>query len=60
MTLPPLAWERWRPTKETLHLQAQIVGKVKLAVAPPRNHWWHVTLLPSATGSPPARCAAAT
>jgi hypothetical protein len=50
VTLPELPWERWQPTKETLHLQAQIVGKLKLAVAPPRNHWWHVTLLPSARG----------
>jgi hypothetical protein len=42
--LPPLPLSSWRPTKETLHLFTQIVGKVKLALAPPRNHWWHVTL----------------
>lgn len=43
-TLPALALEAWEPTKDTLHLYAQIVGKVRLACAPPRNHWWHATL----------------
>jgi hypothetical protein len=42
--LPPLPLGAWEPTKETLHLYAQIVGKVRLACAPPRNHWWHATL----------------
>ena len=44
MRLPPLPYPDWEPTKETLHLWAQIVGKVKLASSPPRNHWWHVPL----------------
>jgi len=43
-TLPPLPYPEWEPTKETLHLWAQIVGKVKLASSPPKNHWWHVPL----------------
>jgi hypothetical protein len=48
--LPELTLEKWEPTKETLHLWAQIVGKVRLAVAPPQNHWWHVTLYVDARG----------
>jgi hypothetical protein len=44
MTLPELRIADWRPTKDTLHLYAQIVGKVRLATTPPRNHWWHVPL----------------
>ena len=44
MELPPLHADDWRGTKDTLHLYAQIVGKVKLASAPPRNHWWHAPL----------------
>ena len=28
----------------------QIVGKIRMAYAPPVNHWWHVTLYPSARG----------
>src|SRR5947207_5430480 len=42
--LPELPLERWEKTKDTLHLYAQIVGKVRLATTPPRNHWWHVPL----------------
>lgn len=44
MTLPELRIADWRPTKETLHLYSQIVGKVRLATTPPRNHWWHAPL----------------
>jgi hypothetical protein len=43
-TLPPLPFEDWEQTKETLHLWVQIVGKVRMATSPPRNHWWHVPL----------------
>ena len=40
--LPPLA--EWAETKQTLHLWAQIVGKIRMASSPPRNHWWHAPL----------------
>jgi hypothetical protein len=43
-TLPPLPLAAWKTTKDTLHLYLQIVGKVRLALSPPANHWWHVTL----------------
>jgi hypothetical protein len=42
--LPPLAYEEWNATRMTLRLFIQIVGKIRLALAPPRNHWWHVVL----------------
>ena len=41
---PELPYEQWAPTKRTLHRYTQIVGKVRMALMPPRNHWWHVTL----------------
>ena len=44
MMLPDLHLADWRPTKNTLHLYAQIVGKIRLATAAPRNHWWNVPL----------------
>ena len=44
MNLPELHIADWRPTKDTFHLYAQIVGKVRLATTPPRNHWWHAPL----------------
>jgi hypothetical protein len=42
--LPELPLAEWEETKTTLHLWAQIVGKVRLASTAPRNHWWHVPL----------------
>jgi hypothetical protein len=42
--LPDLPLTSWEATKDTLHLWVQIVGKIRMASSPPRNHWWHVTL----------------
>jgi hypothetical protein len=39
---PALRLSDWRDTKETLHRFAQIVGKIRLAASPRRNHWWNV------------------
>src|SRR5918911_947059 len=48
--LPELPLEAWEPTRNTLHLWCQIVGKVKLAAGHPQNHWWHVPLYVDVTG----------
>jgi len=40
--LPALPLEKWNATRDTLHLWMQIVGKVRLALHPKLNHWWHV------------------
>lgn len=48
--LPELPLEAWEPTKETLHLYVQIVGKIRLAATPPRNHWWNVPLYADVRG----------
>jgi hypothetical protein len=42
--LSELPLPRWEGTKDTLHLWAQIVGKVRMASSAPRNHWWHAPL----------------
>ena len=44
MKLPELRLAEWRATKDTLHLYAQIVGKIRLATTAPRNHWWNAPL----------------
>lgn len=49
-SLPPLPFEEWEDTKNTLHLYVQIIGKIRLALAPKTNHWWHVPLYLSARG----------
>jgi len=41
---PALPLEPWRDTYATLHMWTQIVGKVRMELSPPVNHWWHVTL----------------
>lgn len=41
---PPLPLAEWLDTRDTLHMWTQIVGKVRMALSPPVNHWWHVTL----------------
>ena len=48
--LPPLPLAEWRATKDTLHVFTQIAGKIRMAYAVPRNHWWHATLRVSARG----------
>jgi Family of unknown function (DUF5996) len=47
---PELPWRDWEPTMSTLHMWLQIVGKVRLALAAPLNHWWHVPLYVTARG----------
>ena len=47
---PALAYADWQDTCATLHLWTQIVGKVKLALAPLANHWWGVVLFVTARG----------
>jgi hypothetical protein len=47
---PALAYQDWQDTCATLHLWTQIVGKVKLALAPLANHWWGIVLFVSARG----------
>ncbi len=49
-TLPPLPLAEWEDTKTALHLFFQMAGKVRLALMPPQNHWWHVTLYVDARG----------
>lgn len=48
--LPAIPYDEWEPTKNTVHLFAQILGKIRLRSVPFRNHWWHVTLFADAHG----------
>lgn len=41
---PSLPLAEWADTLETLHRWTQLPGKTRLALSPPVNHWWHVTL----------------
>ena len=41
---PSLPYNEWLDTYETLHLYTQVAGKIKLALSPFLNEWWHVAL----------------
>lgn len=41
-TLAELPLSSWADTKETVHRYLQVVGKIRLAASPRRNHWWNV------------------
>jgi len=47
---PPLPQAAWSDTCATLQLWMQIIGKVRLALMPPINHTWNVTLYPTVRG----------
>ncbi|ODR25720.1 DUF5996 family protein [Mycolicibacterium porcinum] len=47
---PALRVSDWEPTRDTLHMWTQIVGKIRLTYSPLLNHWWEVTLYVSPRG----------
>jgi Family of unknown function (DUF5996) len=47
---PSLLVDEWTPTRDTLHMWTQIVGKIRLQHMPLINHWWEVTLYVSPRG----------
>src|SRR5579859_8169844 len=47
---PALPLSSWNDTRATLHMWAQIVGKVRLALTPKVNHWWNVPLYVTSRG----------
>jgi hypothetical protein len=47
---PALPYDDWADTAQTLHMWTQVVGKIRMALTPPVNHWWHVPLYVSARG----------
>jgi len=47
---PSLPLDAWADTYLTLHLWMQIVGKVRLKLAPFVNHWWETALYLSPRG----------
>jgi hypothetical protein len=43
LSFPPLPYDEWENSKQTLHRYMQIGGKIRLTLTPKLNHWWHVT-----------------
>ena len=47
---PELTLAAWEDTQVTVPLWTQVVGKVRLVLEPPANHWWQVPFYLSARG----------
>ena len=47
---PPLTFKDWKDTYATLHMWTQIVGKIRMALTPSVNHWWHTPLYVASRG----------
>jgi hypothetical protein len=47
---PSLPVDEWQPTRDTVHMWTQIVGKTRMALVPRINHWWNSTLYVTARG----------
>jgi hypothetical protein len=41
---PPLPYTEWNDTRDTLHMQLQVIGKVRLALSPLEPQWANVPL----------------
>jgi len=44
MRWPALPYEEWKDTRDTLHMQLQVIGKVRLALSPFEPQWANVPL----------------
>jgi hypothetical protein len=47
---PALPLAQWKDTYATLHMWTQVVGKIRLALSPPINHFWGTTFYVTARG----------
>ena len=47
---PDLPLAEWEATYHTLHMWSQIIGKIRLGLAPLQNHWWNVALYVNTRG----------
>src|SRR5215831_1735078 len=47
---PALPLKEWQDTYRTLHMWTQIVGKIRMELSVPLNHWWHVPLYVNGRG----------
>jgi hypothetical protein len=40
----------WQPTRDTLHIYTQVLGKIRESMAPRQKHRWHANLRATASG----------
>lgn len=47
---PALNFADWRPTHDTLHRYARVLGRIRRTLTPYQRHWSHITLRVAADG----------
>ncbi|MBZ5602906.1 MAG: DUF5996 family protein [Acidobacteriia bacterium] len=47
---PALPLSEWADTYRSLHMWTQVVGKIRMELTPPLNHFWNVTLYVNSRG----------
>ena len=47
---PDITVANWAPTKRTLHLAAQMLGKLRVQLSPPQPNWMFTALQLTARG----------
>src|ERR1700722_15948294 len=47
---PSLPYDEWQPTRATLHMYTQVIGKLRLALSPFEPEWANVPLYVTARG----------
>jgi hypothetical protein len=47
---PPLPYDAWKATRDTLHMHTQVLGKIATTLAPPEPQLQHAALRPTARG----------
>ncbi len=47
---PPLKYDEWKPTYDTLHRWIQIIGKLRMSQSPWLNHSWNSTFYVTSCG----------
>lgn len=51
MSEAPGPYAEWRDTPSAVHIGSRIAGRIGLALVPPIDHTWHMTLTVTARGS---------
>lgn len=49
--LPAIPLDRWEDSRLYWQLMSQILGKIKLAMNPKVNHWWHIPMYVTPRGT---------
>ena len=49
-SFPSLSTVDWQPTRDTIQIYAQLMGKIRRALTPRQKHWWHISLHVAVTG----------